>query len=385
MNELPELITKKYKQLFDKQPLIVRSPGRVNLIGEHTDYNQGFVLPAAIDRAIIMAINLRQDDKINIFALDKNESFSSDIESYEKSKMGWPNYILGVIEEFRKKRIGLKGFNCVFGGDIPIGAGLSSSAALEGAVSTAMNHLLNVGLEKLDLVKIGQAAEHNFVGVRCGIMDQYINIFGERGGVLRIDCRTNEYQRFPFRSDDYKIVLCDSGIRHDLVSSEYNVRRSQCETGIEILQNYKRSILSLRDVSHYMLDKHQSEMGDLIYKRCAYVIRENVRVLNACKDLEKNDLVSFGNRMFESHYGLSNEYEVSCKELDYLVDTASNIPGVLGSRMMGAGFGGCTINLVTADAIDDFKVKIQEKFSEKTGNKPQLYISSIENGAEILE
>ncbi len=384
MNDLPEIITKKYKQLFDDQPVIVRSPGRVNLIGEHTDYNQGFVLPAAIDRAIIMAINLREDDKINILASDKNESFFSDIDTYEKSEMGWPNYILGVIEEFRKKRIGLKGFNCVFGGDIPIGAGLSSSAALEGAVSIAMNHLLNVGLEKLDLVKIGQAAEHNFVGVRCGIMDQYINIFGQMGGVLRIDCRTNEYQRFPFSSNDYKIVLCDSGIRHDLVSSEYNVRRSQCETGVEILQSYKRSVLSLRDVSQHMLDQHRSEMEDLIYKRCTYVIQENIRVLNACKDLEKDNLVSFGNRMFESHYGLSNEYEVSCKELDLLVDIASNIPGVLGARMMGAGFGGCTINLLTADAIDEFKANVQEKYSEKTGNKPQVYISSIENGAEIL-
>jgi galactokinase len=187
MEKLPSLISQKYKELFHDQPLLIRSPGRVNLIGEHTDYNQGFVLPAAIDRAIYMAINLRDDDTINIIAFDKEESYTSDISSYQKSDLGWPNYILGVIDEFRKREIGLRGFNCVFGGDIPIGSGLSSSAALEGAVSVTMNHLLQSNFDKLDLVKIGQAAEHNFAGVLCGIMDQYINIFGETGSVLRID------------------------------------------------------------------------------------------------------------------------------------------------------------------------------------------------------
>jgi galactokinase len=384
MEKLPSLIAQKYIELFNDQPLLIRSPGRVNLIGEHTDYNQGFVLPAAIDRAIYMAINLRDDNTINMMAYDKDESYTSDISSYQKSDLGWPNYILGVIDEFRKRDIGLRGFNCVFGGNIPIGSGLSSSAALEGAVSLTMNHLLQSDLDKLELVNIGQAAEHNFAGLRCGIMDQYINIFGEKGSVLRIDCRSNEYQRVPFNNQDHKIVLCDTGVHHDLATSEYNIRRGQCEAGVEVLKKYKNSILSLRDVSHYMLDQHRDEMDDIIYKRCAFIIKENIRVLNGCRDLENGDLSTFGKRMFLSHEGLANEYQVSCKELDVLVEIASELPGVTGSRMMGGGFGGCTINLVLSDALDDFQNMILEKYKKKTGKETKIYVTSIESGAEII-
>jgi galactokinase len=377
-----EMISEKFKELFNARPYVVRSPGRVNLIGEHTDYNNGFVLPAAVNRSIMMAINPREDDICHIHAFDLDKQVEVNLKHIKPSKDQWPNYILGVIDQLLQRNYKIKGFNCVYGGDIPIAAGLSSSAALEGAICFALNQIFALKLDKIEMVKIGQAAEHEFVGVKCGIMDQFINIFGEINSVMQLDCRSLEYKHYPFETDKIKIVLCDTQIKRELASSEYNLRREQCEHGVKILKDFDDNLHSLRDVSLNFLDNHRQSLDPLIYKRCAYVIQENFRVINCCSDLENNDLKAFGRRMYESHSGLKNDYEVSCDELDLLVDLASEITGVLGARMMGGGFGGCTINLVENQFVKNFTKQIQAEYAKRINSDIKIHICNIEKGTE---
>ncbi len=379
-----EIVRNKFIELFKEEPLLVRSPGRVNLIGEHTDYNMGFVLPAAIDKAIYFAISPRSDGVCKLFAVDMNDSYEFSVSELKKSGKQWPEYLIGVLDQLKKLGKNIEGFNCVFGGDIPLGAGLSSSAALEAGLAFSLNHLFNLGIDKLSLVKLAQKSENEFVGVNCGIMDQYINIFGAAKKVLKIDCRSLEYEYHPFTNDDLRIVLCNTMVTHSLASSEYNTRRAQCEAGVKILQQKYPSIKSLRDASMQALDESKADMDVVTYKRCKYVIEENERVTTACADLEKNDFVSFGCRMYQSHNGLSREYEVSCKELDFLVEQTENMDSVLGSRMMGGGFGGCTINLVKNDFVGEFKNRIQSSYKEKFGKDPLVYICKIEEGTHII-
>lgn len=380
----PENVKKKFLEIFNEKPLLVRSPGRVNLIGEHTDYNNGFVLPAAIDKAIYFAVSLREDRECKLYSFDLNDDITFNLDKLEFSKKGWPNYLMGMIDQLIKAGHVLKGFNCVFGGDIPIGAGLSSSAALEAGLGFSLNHIFNLGIDKLTLVKLAQKAENEFVGVNCGIMDQYINIFGKNGNVLRIDCQSLDYEYFPFEFENISVVLFDTCVSHSLASSEYNQRRRECNLGVDLIKKDHPSIKSLRDVSTSLLGSYQDKMDPIVYKRCKYAVEENDRVLKACECLNDGNLKAFGDLMYQTHFGLSNDYEVSCPELDYLVDLTKDNPKVYGSRMMGGGFGGCTINLIENEIIDEVKEFVTKSYREKFGIEPKTYITKISNGTEII-
>ncbi len=378
-------ISDQFQKLFNEKPLLIRSPGRVNLIGEHTDYNEGFVLPTAIDKAIYFAISPRDDGQFIMYAYDLNDSHSFSINSIIKSEKGWPNYLMGVVDQIRNMNYHISGFNCIFGGDVPIAAGLSSSAALETGMAFALNEIFQCQLDKLTLVKLSQKAENEFVGVNCGIMDQLANIFSKEKHVFKLDCRSLELEYFPFEREDIQLVLCDTQVQRELASSEYNIRRSQCEEGVHVVQKSSPGVKSLRDVTLDLLQDHKNSIDPIVYKRCKYVIEENERVLSACADLVKGDLESFGQRMYQSHDGLKNEYEVSCSELDALVDGASEIEGVLGSRMMGAGFGGCTINLVLRENLSNFKEKMNKVYRDRLRQRAKLYITRITEGTAIIK
>jgi galactokinase len=382
---LAETVELKFRKLFDEDPLIIRSPGRVNLIGEHTDYNMGFVLPAAIDKAIYFAIAPRNDYDCRVFAMDMNEEFKFGIQNLKKSEKGWPNYLMGVVEQLVIAGCNLKGFDCVFGGDIPIGAGLSSSAALEAGLAFALNHIFNLGIDNLTLVKMAQNGENEFVGVKCGIMDQFINIFGKYGNVLRIDCRSLEFNYFPFNYPNISIVLFDTRITHSLAASEYNRRRKECAEGVAKIQKNFSQVHSLRDVSADLLNEYKTKLDRTIFKRCKYVVEENCRLLNACNALEKHDLTAFGSLMYKTHEGLSKDYEVSCKELDYLVYLTMNNPNVFGSRMMGGGFGGCTINLIENNFIESVTNTVAVEYKKKFNLETKIYITKISNGTSIID
>ena len=362
----------------------VRSPGRVNLIGEHTDYNGGFVLPAAVDKAAHFIVSPRTDGAFRFYAADLVDHFSCNVRSITRSEKGWPNYLLGILSELQKGGHAIPGCDVVFGGDVPIGAGMSSSAAVECGFAFALNELFRLGLSKLDLARLGQRAENRFVGVQCGIMDQFVNIFGEDRKVLKIDCRSLEFEYIPFDRTDLNIVLCETESKRSLASSEYNVRRQQCETGVAILRRHEPEIQSLRDVSEEFLALHRSEMDDVTHRRCLYVVQENARVLSACLDLQRNDFRSFGRKMYQSHVGLRDSYEVSGPDLDFLVDAASSIEGVLGARMMGAGFGGCTINLVEQRHVATFAETIRELYRRRSGKPNSAYITRIESGTALV-
>ncbi|RJP63181.1 MAG: galactokinase [Ignavibacteriales bacterium] len=380
-----ENIEYKFLKLFGKKPLIVRSPGRVNLIGEHTDYNEGFVLPAAIDKAIIFAVAPRPDNLCKIHSEDLNADYEFDVTNFSKATHSWPNYLLGVVHQLKKNGYNFSGFECVFGGDIPIGAGLSSSAAIEAGLGFALSKMFDLNVPSIDIVKMAQLAEHEFAGVRCGIMDQFINIFGKKDKVLKLDCRSLDYEYFPFEMKDIKIVLFDTHVKHSLASGEYNIRRGQCEEGVKLIQKHDSSVKSLRDVPLQLLLEHKNEFEPTVFKRCHYVIKENERLLNGCEDLKKNDFDAFGKLMYQSHAGLRDEYEVSCKELDVLVDIVSGKSDVLGARMMGGGFGGCTINLVKQNSVENIVAEVKEEYKKKVQQEVKVYVTSIMGGTEVLK
>jgi galactokinase len=377
-------VEEKFKERFAEQPFLVRSPGRVNLIGEHTDYNLGYVLPAAIDKAIYFAITPRNDRLCNILALDMDDEYKFTLDDLQFTPKGWPNYLMGVVDQFINAHYRIRGFNCVFGGDIPIGAGLSSSAAIEAGLAFALNKLFDLRIEDLSLVKLAQAAENEFVGVRCGIMDQYINIFGEQDKVLRIDCKSLEYKYYPFAHPDVSIVLFDTYVFHSLASSEYNRRREECSEGVSVIRRCCPEVVSLRDVSVDLIEKSKPFMNPTIYRRCKYVVEENDRVLKACKELERGNLKAFGAFMNQTHEGLKRDYEVSCKELDFLKTVVEDKPQVYGSRMMGGGFGGCTINLIENDGIEEISTYVAEKYRQEFNIDLKTYITSIGSGTNII-
>ncbi len=383
--ELAKKIKNKFVQLYNELPKIFRSPGRINLIGEHTDYNLGYVLPAAIDKIIYLAITPRNDMQCKIFAYDMNEFLECSLDIIKKSEKHWANFLLGVIDQFKKASHNFNGFNCVFGGNIPIGAGLSSSAALEAGLAFALNQIFNLNVDDLLLVKMAQKAENEFVGVECGIMDQYINIFGKEGNALRLDCRSLVRDYFPFDFENISIVLFDTNVSHSLAHSEYNQRRKECSKGVKIIQRTYPNVESLRDVSLEILNEHQPKLKNVIYKRCKYVIEENDRLLKACEALTNHDLKSFGALMYQSHEGLSKDYEVSCSELDFLVDAVKDNPKVYGSRMMGGGFGGCTINLIEKDEVESISKGVLEKYQKKYGMEAKMYVTQISSGTNLLE
>ena len=383
--EMIKELKKVFQQNFQTEPLIVRSPGRINIIGEHTDYNEGFVLPAAIDKAAYIAVSLRDDDEIHLVAMDLNENFSVNLKDLKPvGDVSWPNYILGSAAQFLKRGVQLPGFNAVLTSDVPMGAGLSSSAAVECATVFALNELLQTDLDRLTMVRMAQKAEHEYAGVMCGIMDQFASMMGKKDYVIKLDCRSLEYEYVPFKLEGLKVLLLNTSVKHSLASSEYNTRRKECETAVEWVKQNVEGINSLRNVSEEMLNKYVLPNDELIDKRSRYVVQEINRLLEGCNDLQSGDLAALGKKMFTTHDGLSKMYEVSCKELDWLVNKVKNNTNVIGSRMLGGGFGGCTINLVKETAIDELVADLKLAYEKEMELPLVYYVASIENGTELI-
>jgi galactokinase len=385
MDALATEIRRKFIELFHVEPLLVRSPGRINLIGEHTDYNDGFVMPAAIDKEIIFAIAPLTTGESRVHALDFQEHISVDIKNPARvDKPAWANYLLGVLYQILEHGYQVGPFNCAFGGNIPSGSGMSSSAALECGFGFALSEIFHLDIPRLNIVTMGQGAEHNYVGVKCGIMDQFASVMGKDGNVILLDCRSLKHRYAPIDLREHIIVLCDTRVKHSLVDSEYNTRRKECEEGVRILKNYYPQIQSLRDVSFEMLEKHHRELTGKIFDRCSYVVSEIDRVQKATHDLERGDLVHFGKKMYETHEGLSKQYQVSCEELDFLVGEAGKTGKVLGARMMGGGFGGCTINIVKEDDADEVVDLMTAAYKKKYSIDMPSYRVKIKDGTSIL-
>ncbi|MFW6001683.1 MAG: galactokinase [Halanaerobium sp.] len=384
-----ELLLKKYQNKFEDTSLakgIYAAPGRVNLIGEHTDYNDGFVMPMAIEKDIRMVMQLRKDKIVKAYSLDYDKLLEFEIDNllYDEENI-WVNYIKGIIDELQKLGKKLQGFNLIFTGDIPQGSGLSSSAALEVATALAISDLHKIKLEAVELALLAQRAENNFVNVQCGIMDQYISRLGKKDNALLIDCRTNQYQLVPFANKDYKIVICNSKVERGLVDSEYNNRRKECNQAVEFFaEKLGKNITALRDLDLDTLDEYKAELPETVYKRAHHVISENQRVLTAKNALKNNDMNKFGKLLYASHKSLRDDYEVSCKELDLLVELASQEKGARGARMTGAGFGGCTVNLVSKEFVPNFVENIKSEYYKNTGIEADIYITNPAPGAGKL-
>jgi len=381
-----ENITDKFKELFDISPQIMaRAPGRANIIGEHTDYNGGFVLPVGIDKNIYTLLSKREDENVHIYSYDFKEfsNFPLNQIEYDK-KYRWVNYHKGILKELENFGYKIGGFNIVFGGDISVGAGLSSSAALELSTLIALKHLFNLNIDDFEMVQICLSAENNFVGVQCGIMDQFTSLKAKKDYAIILNCKSLVYKYVPLELDDYIIVLCNTNKKRELVESEYNRRRKECEEGVKIFKNIDPEIECLSDVNITLFEKEKHNLPKNVRKRCTHVIYENGRTIECFKTLMNNNLEKVGDLLLQSHYSLKNLYEVSCKELDILVEIAKNVKGCLGSRMMGAGFGGCTINLVKKQALQKFKNRIKSEYFKNTGIETDIYVCNIEDGAEVI-
>lgn len=365
--------------------LTVKAPGRINLIGEHTDYNEGFVMPAAIQKAAIVNIEQRTDCAIHLFAEDLQDTYILSLDTVTKSSKDWANYIIGVIAQFQKVSNIPKGFTLRLKSDVPIGAGLSSSAAIECAVAFAINELFALGFDRMQLTKMAQKAEHEYAGVLCGIMDQFASVYGKKDQVILLDCKTMEYQYYPLQLEHYDIVLLDTQIKHALASSEYNTRRQECEQGIKLIHQQYPSVNSLRDASMDMLNEMVDQKKySKVYNRCQYVIEEIERTQAAALDLKEGRLEAFGQKMYATHEGLSNLYEVSCPELDFLVSAVKDNSNVIGARMMGGGFGGCTINLIKKEATASVVQKLVASYHKTFQKNLLTYEVNIDDGARIL-
>lgn len=377
-------VIKVYQEKFGNEtPEVYTSPGRINLIGEHTDYNGSFVFPGAIDKGMIAAIRFNGTDKVRVYAIDLDEYAEFGLEEADLPKEGWAKYIFGVCREIIKRGKSIKGFDTAFAGDVPLGAGMSSSAALESTYAYALNDLLDLGIDKFELARIGQSTEHNYVGVMCGIMDQFASIFGKEGHLIRLDTKTMEYEYFPFNPKGYKLVLLDTLVKHELASSAYNKRRESCENAARTIAKRHPEVEFLRDASMEMLDEVKGEISEEDYMRAKYVIEETQRVRDVSDALERGDYETVGQKMYETHHGMSKLYEVSCEELDFLNEVACE-HGVTGSRVMGGGFGGCTINLVKDELYDSFIRDAKEQFNTKYGHEPKVYDVVISDGARKL-
>ena len=373
-------ILEEFKRRFDTEPSLYASAGRINLIGEHTDYNGGFVFPGAIDKIIMAAIAPNNSEKVRVFSIDINEYAEFGLNEEDAPEQPWARYIFGVCREIIKRGGSVKGFDAVFAGNVPLGAGLSSSAALESCFAFALNDMFNNNsIDKFELAKIGQSTEHNYCGVNCGIMDQFASIMGKKGKLMRLDCRSMEYEYYPFAPDDYELVLIDSKVKHELADSPYNKRRASCERVAKRL-----GVETLRDATMDMLNDVREDISAEDFSRAKFVIEEKDRVLAVCDALEAGDFETVGEKMYETHRGLSKDYEVSCEELDFLNDVAREC-GVTGSRIMGGGFGGCTINLVKKDLRDKFIETAKIKFNEKYGHEPGVYPVVISDGARKMD
>ena len=363
---------------------VYTSPGRINLIGEHTDYNNGFVFPGAVEQGIIAEIKPNGTRTVDAYSIDLKDRVQFSLDDEQGPRATWARYIYGVCREMMALGVPVEGFNTAFAGDVPLGAGMSSSAALESTYAYALNDLWGENkIEKMELARVGQRTEHKYVGVNCGIMDQAISVLGKKGSLLRLDCRSGEYEYFPWNPKGYQLVLVNSCVKHQLVGSPYNERRLSCEKVAAVIAKKHPEVESLRDANYDMLEEVRAEITDEEYRRARYVIGEVARVLAVCDALQKDDYETVGQMMYETHYGLSKEYEVSCEELDYLNDIAKE-EGVTGSRIMGGGFGGCTINLISDELVNNFKKVVKEKFKAKYGKEPIIIDVVIGDGARKL-
>ncbi|MFH6934014.1 galactokinase [Flavobacterium sp. FlaQc-30] len=372
------------KSFGTKPEKIVLSPGRINIIGEHIDYNDGYVLPAAIDKVICFALEKNNSKKSKIIAIDLNEQFEIDLTQEVKlSDIVWTNYIRGVIKQLQDNGFSFEGFNCVFSSNIPVGSGLSSSAALECGMIFGIQQLFDLKIEKVDIALLGQKAEH-WVGINCGIMDQFSSVLGLENKVIQLDCNTLDYHYHNADFKDYSLVLFDSNVKHSLFTSEYNTRRIECEQGLSIIKSHFPEVKSFRNCTEEQLLSIQDKMDETVFKRVHYVVKEINRVIKACEALDKGNIEELGQLLFETHYGLSQEYEVSCAELDMLVDTAKADNTIIGSRLMGGGFGGCTINLIKKGHENEVKSKFSNLYLNTFGIELKFYDVKISNGTTLL-
>jgi len=379
------LIKKSFSEHFQGSGEMYASPGRINLIGEHTDYNGGFVFPGAIDKGMVAEIRKNGTSTIRAYSVDLKDYAEFGLEEQDIPVPSWARYIFGVCREMIKRGAVLGGFDTAFAGDVPLGAGMSSSAALESTYAFALNELFGCGIDKFELARVGQATEHNYVGVKCGIMDQFASLFGKAGSLMLLDCRSLEHKYYPFHPNGYRVVLLDTVVKHELASSAYNKRRESCENAARaIRENGHPQVEFLRDATMEMLDgvKHLITRED--YLRAQYVIGEVQRVMDVCQALERDDYQTVGERMYETHHGMSKLYEVSCEELDFLNDIARKC-GVTGSRVMGGGFGGCTINLVKDTLYASFIQTAKKEFAAQFGHEPKVYDVVISDGARKLD
>jgi len=364
----------------------VTSPGRINLIGEHTDYNDGFVLPAAIDKAMKVHLKLNSTEHIvNVYAIDLNERYTINLNNLNRINSGWQNYVIGVIHELKAINPNITGFDLSFGGNIPMGSGMSSSAALECSLAFAINELFDLKIKKQSLIKACQKAEHDFVGTRCGVMDQFASIMGKKDHVILLDCMTMDYKYYQIDLGQYEILLLNTNVSHNLAESEYNLRREDCETALQIIKNTNPKVHSFRDLKLEQINDFREKIGEKGYRRSKHVLSENQRVLNATNALLNKNIVELGRLMYQSHESLSDDFQVSCEELDFLVNQTKDLEYVLGSRMMGGGFGGCTINLIHNENIDQFVDIVSKKYSAKFGIALSPYMVGIENGTSIIK
>lgn len=378
-------LSDQFKAIYHQEPdLVVKSPGRINIIGEHTDYNEGFVLPTAIDKAIYVALGKRDDQEIHLYAADFKESFRTDLQSLAPTDKGWPNYILGVVNQLVERGLPLTGFNLFIDGDVPLGAGLSSSAAVECAVGYGLNNLYDLGLDRVEIAKIGQLAEHTYAGVKCGIMDQFASILSKAGNVVKLDCRDLSYSYVPLELGDYEVVLLNTNVKHSLASSAYNDRRQSCETAVALIQEKYPEVKSLRDVTMDMLLELVKPVNEDSFIKGKFVIEENERLNKACDALIAGDIPALGEQLFLAHDALSNEYEVSCKELDFLVDQAKKKDEVVGARMMGGGFGGCTINIVKKGFGKQWAEELAPLYQEAFDLELTPIFVKTDNGSELV-
>ena len=376
-------IHEKFVSLFGEGGATFASAGRINLIGEHTDYNGGYVFPGAIDKGIMAEIKLNGTNKVRAFSIDYNAQTEFGLNEEDAPKEQWARYIFGVCRETIKRGGKVEGFDTVFAGDVPLGAGLSSSAALESTFAFAINELFHNGIDKFELAKIGQSTEHNYCGVKCGIMDQFASCFGKAGCLIRLNCKTLEYKYFPFNPKGYKLVLVDSCVKHELASSAYNKRRESCENAAAAIRKNHPEVEFLSDAKRVWLDEVRDQIPEEDFLRAEYVIGEVQRVLDVCDALERDDYETVGEMMYQTHFGMSRLYEVSCEELDFLNKLARKMD-VTGSRVMGGGFGGCTINLVKDELYEPFIAAAKEKFAAKFGHEPKVYDVVVSDGARQL-
>jgi len=379
-------VLKTFGERYGIEAITIESPGRINLLGEHVDYNDGFVMPASINFATVFSIGEATDGISEIYALLYQETFRVDLNAVSKVESPqWANYLLGVIDQLLAKGHKLKPFKCVFGGDIPMGAGLSSSASVECGFAFALNTFNNLGLSRREMITMAQWSEHHYVGVMCGIMDQFASMMGAHDKIILLDCRSLEYRYVPFKLSRHAIVLCDTRVKHSLVDSEYNTRRQECEQGLQILKQQYHNVTSFRDVTEEMIEDVRSSFPGKVYDRCKYVVQEIRRVTEASADLDAGHLENFGKKMFETHEGLSKLYEVSCPELDFLVEEARHFKGVIGARMMGGGFGGCTINIVEKNSIDEFIDQLTTRYKHMFGIDMATYVVGITEGTHLVQ